>query len=199
MDISIVREKNPSTDFNKHAGKIISKVEANLGKKLLISPTCQLPCFWQCLTNQLWPFSYMSNSSGHSAGKLLEKDITYMPVDVRNSGWYLVAASTLCHSVQWLWCGWDTCDLQWTNCRVYLHVQSCASHTVHWGQATSLRTQYSLQWHPLQQHSRLTLRSLCVTLDRAHILPCEKSQRDTATIAFQISKDDFPCFLCLLS
>ncbi|RLW01013.1 hypothetical protein DV515_00008427 [Chloebia gouldiae] len=33
------------------------------------------------------------------AGKLLEKDITYMPVDVRNSGWYLVAASTLCVTV----------------------------------------------------------------------------------------------------
>lgn len=87
----------------------------------------------KCLTNQLWPFSYMSKTSGHSAGKLLKKDIVYMPLDIRNSGWYLLAASTLCHFVQGLWCVWDMCDLQWTNCMVYLHYAVvCITHCALW-------------------------------------------------------------------
>lgn len=59
---------------------------------------------------------------------------------------------------------------------------------------TSLCTRYSLPWHPIQQQSRHTLASLCVILDRAHVLLWEKSQRDMATIAFQISKDVFHVF-----
>lgn len=74
-------------------------------------------------------------------------------------------------------------------------LQSCASHTVLWGQADlTVCTQYSLPWHPIQQYSRLTLGSLRIILDRAHILPCQKSQRDITTLAFEISKDIFHVF-----
>lgn len=74
-------------------------------------------------------------------------------------------------------------------------VQSCTSHSVHWGQADlTMCTRYSLPWHPIQHHTRLTVGSLCIILDRAHTLSCQKSQRDMAPIAFRTSKDVFHVF-----
>lgn len=43
----------------------------------------------KCFINQLWPFSYISRTSGHLAGDLLEK-LLLLPSDQTISGWYLL-------------------------------------------------------------------------------------------------------------
>lgn len=153
----------------------------------------------KCLTNQLWPFSYMSKTSGHSAGKLLKKDIIYMPLDIRNSGWYLLAASTLCHCVQWLWCVWDMCDLQWANCMVYLHYAvACITHCALWtGQPHCVHTiQPPLTSHTaaFQTHIGFTLHH---TGQTTHSSMWEIPE-SYSNHCFSDCKGCLLCFLCLL-
>lgn len=81
------RERNLSMDLACEE-RPCSKVVANSGEKLWISPACQL-----------WPLTCMFRSSGHWAGKLLEK-VLLLPSDIRNSGWcllYLLVAGTWYH------------------------------------------------------------------------------------------------------
>lgn len=165
-----------------------SKVVANLGEKIWISPTCQLPCSWKCLTNQLWPLSYMAKASGHSAGKLLEKDITYMALDVRNSVWYLLAARTQCHCVQWL-CVTCSGQAAWFICAV----QSCASHTVlRTGRPHCVLTVQP----PLTSHTAAaqTLTGLTLYHSSMPEIPERYSNH-----CFSSFKRCFSCFLCLLT
>ena len=79
----------------------------------------------KCFINQLWPFSYMSKTSRHSAGKLLEK-VLLLPLDITNSGWYLwylLVVGTLYHMrsdsgmfgtcvTYSVWTAWFVCTMQ---------------------------------------------------------------------------------------
>lgn len=167
---------------------------ANSGEKLDFPylPTPLLLEVGKCFINQLWPFSCMSRTSGHSAGKSLEK-VLLQPSDITNSGWYqlylLVQVDSTSH-VQWLWYVWDIHDLEYMNCRVYLHYANRLHHTLYTLDRLTLLCADQLyiayntifHWHPVNSVFHGHIGFPVYTLDRLYI--CLRNLREMGTIAF---------------
>lgn len=102
-------------------GKIIQKSDGKFRRKAM--DFCYLTMLLlleidKCFINQLWPFSYISRTSGHLAGDLLEK-LLLLPSDRTISGWYLLYLLVQADSgmpgtymTSSIWTAWFICAMQ---------------------------------------------------------------------------------------
>lgn len=133
-------------------------------------PTPLLLEVGKCFTNQLWPFHYMSRTSGYLAGKFLEK-VLLLPSYITNSGWYLLY---LLVQVDYIRCAVTLVCLGHTWPTVYeLHglfalCKSFASCIVHSGQADFIVCRSTL--HCMQYN--LSLISNTFSISWIHWIQC---------------------------